>query len=89
MISGAMIYISNSIKFRSGIQNLLKEDSQAQTAWKTHKPSFIFLNKENRLKILKRMNRTITRRKIINFLEALCQEGTKHVPWKPGLNVKF
>jgi hypothetical protein len=35
------------------------------------------------------MNRTIIKRKIMNFLEALGQEGTKHVSWKHGPNEKL
>jgi hypothetical protein len=39
MGSDAMIYIQNFIKIGSGIQKLTEGD--AQTAWRSHKPTFI------------------------------------------------
>jgi hypothetical protein len=50
MGSGAMIYITRFIKIGSGIQKLIGGYTDAQTAWRSHKPTFICLNKENRLK---------------------------------------
>jgi hypothetical protein len=44
MESGVMLYIPSLIKIDSVIQEL------TQTAWRSHKPTFIFLNKEVRLK---------------------------------------
>jgi hypothetical protein len=40
MGSGAMIYIPSFIKIGSAIQKLIGVDTQ--TAWKSHKPTFIF-----------------------------------------------
>jgi hypothetical protein len=42
MGSGAMIYVPSLIKIGSGIQKLIRGDTQTQTAWKSHKPTFIF-----------------------------------------------
>jgi hypothetical protein len=42
MGSGAMIYVPSFLKIGSGIQKLLTGDSQTHTAWKLHKPTFIF-----------------------------------------------
>jgi hypothetical protein len=47
MGSGAMIYIPSFIKIGSGIQKLI---GVKQTAWSSYKPTFIFQNKEIRLK---------------------------------------
>jgi hypothetical protein len=45
--SDAVIYIPRFIKFVSGIQKLLggdtSTDTDTQTAWRSHKPTFIFL----------------------------------------------
>jgi hypothetical protein len=40
--SGAMIYIPSFIKFGSGIQKLMGGCTDIQTAWRSHKPIFIF-----------------------------------------------
>jgi hypothetical protein len=40
MGSGAMIYILSFIKIGSGIQKLILGDTQ--TAWRCHKPTFMF-----------------------------------------------
>jgi cytochrome b subunit of formate dehydrogenase len=50
MGSGAMMYIPSFIKIGSWIQKLIGED--LQTAWRLHKPTSIFQNKEIRLKIV-------------------------------------
>jgi hypothetical protein len=47
----AMIYVPSFIKIGSGIQKLIRWDTQ--TAWKSHKPTFIVLKKGSRLKIEK------------------------------------
>jgi hypothetical protein len=47
MSSGAMIYIPSLIKTSFGIQKLIGRDTQ--TARRSHKPTFIFHNKEIRL----------------------------------------
>jgi protein associated with RNAse G/E len=51
MGSGDMIYIPNFIYIGSGIQKLIMRSTQ--TAWKSHKPTFIFFfqNKERKLKM--------------------------------------
>jgi hypothetical protein len=56
MGSGIMTYKPSFIKFGSGIQNLMKDGgfTDTQTAWRSHKPPFIFQNKESRLKIAKK-----------------------------------
>jgi hypothetical protein len=41
MVSGAMIYILNFIKIGSGIQKLIG-GMHRHTAWRAHKPTFIF-----------------------------------------------
>jgi hypothetical protein len=44
MGSGAMIYIPSFIKICSGIQKLIRgERGDSQTAWRSHKPTFIYL----------------------------------------------
>jgi hypothetical protein len=43
MGSGAMIYIPSFIKTGSGIQKLIRRDTQ--TAWRSHKPTFILFFK--------------------------------------------
>jgi hypothetical protein len=48
MSSGAMIYIPSFMKIGSGIQKLI-ERIHRQTAWRSHKPTFIF-SKKSRLK---------------------------------------
>jgi hypothetical protein len=50
MGSGAMLHIPSFVKIGSGIQKLIGLDTQ--TAWKSHKLTFIFFfkNKESRLK---------------------------------------
>jgi hypothetical protein len=40
MSSGAMMYVPSFIKIGSGIQNLI--GGETQTAWRSHKPTFIF-----------------------------------------------
>jgi hypothetical protein len=55
MVSGAMIYIPTFINIVSGIQKLIRgwgfTNTQKQTAWRSHKPTFIFFfNKGRRLK---------------------------------------
>jgi hypothetical protein len=47
MGSGAMIYIPSFIKTSSGIHKLIGRDTQ--TARRSHKPTFIFQNKEIKL----------------------------------------
>jgi hypothetical protein len=47
MGSGVMIHIPSFIKNGSGIQKLMRGDSDTQTASRSHKP---FLNKESRPK---------------------------------------
>jgi hypothetical protein len=44
MGSGAMIYIPNFIKIGSAIQKLTggNTDTDTQTAWRLHKPSYVF-----------------------------------------------
>jgi hypothetical protein len=49
MSSGDMSYRSGFIKTGSAIQKLILGD--VQTAWRSHKPPFIFQNKESRLRI--------------------------------------
>jgi hypothetical protein len=49
MGSGAMTYIPSFIKIGSGIQ-MLEGYTDTQSAWISHKPTFIFLSKTNRLK---------------------------------------
>jgi hypothetical protein len=60
MGSGALIYIPSFINIGSVIQKLImggggnSRDTVTQTAWRSHKPTFIFFqNKENRLKTVK------------------------------------
>jgi hypothetical protein len=50
--SGAIIYsyIPIFIKICSSTQKLI-EGIHRHTAWRTHKPTFVFLSKESRLKI--------------------------------------
>jgi hypothetical protein len=45
MESGTMIYISSFIKIGSGIQKLIRGDTDTQTARSSHKPTFIFFFK--------------------------------------------
>jgi hypothetical protein len=42
MGSGAIIYIASYIKIGSSIQKLMGEGTQRDTAWSSHKPTFIF-----------------------------------------------
>jgi hypothetical protein len=50
MGSSAMIYVASFVNIGSGIQKLIR-GNQRQTAWKSHKPTFIlFENKRNGLK---------------------------------------
>jgi hypothetical protein len=42
MGSDAMLYIPRLVKTGSGIQKLIRGDSQTHTAWLSHKPTFIF-----------------------------------------------
>jgi hypothetical protein len=44
------MYIPNFIKIGSDIQKLIGGYTDTQTAWRSHKPSFIFQNKESGLK---------------------------------------
>jgi hypothetical protein len=46
MGSGALIRMPGFMKIGSGIQKLIRRDSQ--TTWRSRKPTFIFLNKESR-----------------------------------------
>jgi hypothetical protein len=48
MIPGAMTNIENLTKTGSAIQ---KEGTKAQAAWRSHKHTLFFQNKESRLKI--------------------------------------
>jgi hypothetical protein len=41
MGSGAIIYIPSFIKINSAIQKLIGGDTQTQTPWRSHKPTFI------------------------------------------------
>jgi hypothetical protein len=50
MGSGAMIYIPSFTETGSAIQKLKGGFTYTQTAWRLHKPNFIFLNEECRLK---------------------------------------
>jgi hypothetical protein len=51
MGSAAMIYIPSFIKIDSDIQKIMGGGGNTQTAWRLHKPTFIFLqNKKSRLK---------------------------------------
>jgi hypothetical protein len=43
-----MMYIPNFVKIGSGIQKLIR--GYIDTGWRSHKPTFIFQNKESRLK---------------------------------------
>jgi hypothetical protein len=55
MGSVAMIYTSSFIKIGSAIQELVggtHRHTNIQRAWKSDKPTFLFLNKESRLKKL-------------------------------------
>jgi hypothetical protein len=46
MDSCVMIYIPNFIKTGSGIQKLIRGiHTHTQTAWRLHKPTFIFFSK--------------------------------------------
>jgi hypothetical protein len=49
---GAMIYIPSITKIGSAIQQLVG-GMHRHIAWRSHKPTFIFQNKESRLNILK------------------------------------
>jgi hypothetical protein len=49
MALGGLMYMPSFIKISLGVQKLV--DTCAQTARWFHKPSFIFLNKESRLKV--------------------------------------
>jgi hypothetical protein len=52
MCLGAMIYIPSFIQTAAFIQKLIREiHRQTDAAWRSHKPIFIFKNKESRLKI--------------------------------------
>jgi hypothetical protein len=52
MDSSAVIYISSFIEIGSGIQEIIDGGlTDPQTAWISHKLSFICQNKENRLKV--------------------------------------
>jgi hypothetical protein len=42
MGSGAMIYMPSFITIGSGVQKLMGEYTDTQTAWLSHKPTFIF-----------------------------------------------
>jgi hypothetical protein len=44
--SVAMICIPSFIKICSGFQKFITWVLQTQTAWRSHKPTFIFYNKE-------------------------------------------
>jgi hypothetical protein len=48
-----VIYIPNFVKISSGIQKLRRGGGgvDRHIAWRLHKPTFIFQNKESRLKI--------------------------------------
>jgi hypothetical protein len=53
MGSGAMIYIPSFIKFGSSVRKLTGERggfTDTETTQTPHKPTFIFLNKESRIK---------------------------------------
>jgi hypothetical protein len=50
MESGAVTYIPSFIKIGSGIQKVIGGFTGTQTAWTSHKPAFIFQNKESSLK---------------------------------------
>jgi hypothetical protein len=46
MDSGTIVYITSLIKIGSGIQKIIAGGYRdTQTAWRSHKPTFIFLNK--------------------------------------------
>jgi hypothetical protein len=42
MASGALIYIPNFIRIVLSIQKLIRADTQAHRAWRSHKPTFLF-----------------------------------------------
>jgi hypothetical protein len=52
MGSGGMTYIPSFINTGSPIDKLVGKGSytDTQAAWESHKPTFIFLNKESKLK---------------------------------------
>jgi hypothetical protein len=63
MSSGAMIYVSSFLIIGLGIQKLMAGFTDTQTAWRSHKRTFMFLNKEGELKMengLKCFSMTIT-----------------------------
>jgi hypothetical protein len=43
MGSGIMLYIPSFIKIGSGIRKLMGGGTQTQTAWRSHKPTYIFV----------------------------------------------
>jgi hypothetical protein len=52
-----MIYIPSFVKIGSGIQKSIK-GGFTDTAWRSHRPTFIFQNKESRLRIRRHTSKT-------------------------------
>jgi hypothetical protein len=57
--SDAIIYVSFFIKIGSGIQKLTGGYTDTQTAWASHKSTFIFQNKESKLKMYVLMDKLV------------------------------
>jgi hypothetical protein len=61
MGSCAIIYIPCFIKIYAGIRKLIGGGgfTDTQKAWRSHKPTFIYQNKERRLKALEKPNSSL------------------------------